>query len=259
MVAILRWEWWSHSEYWVGHDFVKKMALKTKKDRRERLEESLAWANIEEILISIMAELKTKDVETVLTTLEKRLKVEQRWLLDVCLEDEEFRALFERLDERKQRILRWELELYIWHSLVRAERNIKFTDEVLSRVQEIITQVPAKIESAVEGISWKDDFGSYLNTLKPLKPYAVEIILRNRESLVVRPWEWNDGYLRYLQNLLENDKVPFEDYYLTWPIELSDFRELSLAWDKNPRKYPIINFLNNFNSIWLKIIKVKTK
>ena len=51
-------------------------------------------------------------------------------LIDFAMEDEEFRAVYERLSENKQKILHGQLELYIGSALERADINIKYAREV---------------------------------------------------------------------------------------------------------------------------------
>lgn len=87
MVAILRGEKWVHPEYGVGHDFVKEIG--------------------------------------------KRAKREGKPLLDVALEDSEFRTLYEGLPENKSTILRGKLENYIGSSRTRAQRNLKYVKSVI--------------------------------------------------------------------------------------------------------------------------------
>ena len=87
MVAILRGEKWVHPEYGVGHDFVKEMG--------------------------------------------KRAKREGRPLLDVSLEDSEFRTLYEGLPESKSAILRGKLENYMGSSDIRAQQNLKYVKSII--------------------------------------------------------------------------------------------------------------------------------
>lgn len=87
MVAILRGEKWAHPEYGVGHDFVKEMG--------------------------------------------KRAKREGRLLLDVALEDSEFKVLYGGLSENKRAILGGKLENYLGSSSTRAQQNLKYVREVI--------------------------------------------------------------------------------------------------------------------------------
>ncbi len=87
MVAILRGAGWNHSKYGVGHNFVKEIGKKAKR--------------------------------------------EDRSLLDVALEDEEFRTLFDDLSQNKKDILRGELEKYLGSSLIRAKNNISYALSVI--------------------------------------------------------------------------------------------------------------------------------
>lgn len=63
----------------------------------------------------------------------KKSKKEWKNLIDVCLEDQEFKELFEILPEEKKAILKWELELYIWTSLQRAKMNIAYSKWIISK------------------------------------------------------------------------------------------------------------------------------
>jgi len=87
MVAILRGEKWVHPVYGVGHDFVKEMG--------------------------------------------KRVKKEGRSLLDISLEDSEFKTLYEDLPENKREILNGKLENYLGSSDIRAKENIKYARSVI--------------------------------------------------------------------------------------------------------------------------------
>ncbi|MCK5449235.1 hypothetical protein KAI32_00035 [Candidatus Pacearchaeota archaeon] len=87
MVAILRGEKWVHPEYGVGHDFVKEMGKRAKKERRP--------------------------------------------LLEVALEDSEFRTLYDGLSENKSAILGGKLENYLGSSSNRAQQNLKYVRSVI--------------------------------------------------------------------------------------------------------------------------------
>lgn len=88
MVAILRGEAWIHSEYGLGHDFVKEMGKRAKRERRN--------------------------------------------LLEVSLEDSEFRDLYDRLPDNKKEILGGILEKYLGSSKERAEqKNIAYVRRVI--------------------------------------------------------------------------------------------------------------------------------
>lgn len=88
LVAILRWESWTHSKYWVWHSFVKQMAKIAKENKKN--------------------------------------------LIEVCLEDQEFKQMFENLSQDKKDILNWMLEKYIWHSKKRLEDNCKYVLELIN-------------------------------------------------------------------------------------------------------------------------------
>ncbi len=87
MVAILRGGKWVHPEYGVGHDFVKEIG--------------------------------------------KRAKREDRPLLEVALEDSEFRILYNGLPEHKREILGGKLENYIGSSITRAQQNLKYVKSII--------------------------------------------------------------------------------------------------------------------------------
>ena len=89
MVAILRGEKWVHPKYGVGHDFVKEIG--------------------------------------------KRAKKEGRPLLEVALEDSEFKALYNGLPETKASILGGKLENYLGSSATRAQQNLKYVKSVINR------------------------------------------------------------------------------------------------------------------------------
>ncbi len=87
MTAILRGEKWVHSKYGIGHDFVKEMG--------------------------------------------KRAKREARPLLEVSLEDSEFRMLYGGLAENKREILEGKLENYIGSSRTKAQLNLEYARSVI--------------------------------------------------------------------------------------------------------------------------------
>ena len=87
MVAILRGEKWIHSEYGVGHNFVKEIGKKAKREGKS--------------------------------------------LLDVALEDSEFRELYNGLPPIKAEILEGELENYLGSSNTRAQQNLKYVKRVI--------------------------------------------------------------------------------------------------------------------------------
>lgn len=87
MTAILRGQpEWIHSEYGVGHDFVKQMSKKAQKEKRK--------------------------------------------LLEVSLEDPEFKALYETLPELKKGILKGKLEDYTGAAAKKAGMNIAYAISV---------------------------------------------------------------------------------------------------------------------------------
>ena len=88
MVAILRGEKWIHSEYGVGHDFVKIMGRKSKKEGRK--------------------------------------------LLEVSLEDSEFRILYDSLQKNKRDILNGKLENYLGSTKERIQYNIAYARGIIS-------------------------------------------------------------------------------------------------------------------------------
>jgi adenylosuccinate lyase len=87
MVSILRGEKWVHSKYGVGHDFVKEIGKKVKKEGKK--------------------------------------------LLDVALEDSEFKALYERLAQNKKDILNGQMEKYIGSSIERAKENMFYAMNIV--------------------------------------------------------------------------------------------------------------------------------
>jgi len=87
MTAILRGEKWAHSEYGVGHDFVKEMGKKAKKEGIP--------------------------------------------LLDVALEDDEFRNLYLGLTVNKRAILGGQLENYLGSSSARTQQNLKYVKSII--------------------------------------------------------------------------------------------------------------------------------
>ncbi len=89
MVAILRGEKWVHPEYGVGHNFVKEMGKKSKREGRS--------------------------------------------LLDVALEDPEFKRLYGGLPAIKAEILEGELENYLGSSNIRARQNLKYVKSVIKK------------------------------------------------------------------------------------------------------------------------------
>ncbi len=89
MTAILRGEKWVHSKYGMGHDFVKEMG--------------------------------------------KRTKREERPLLEISLEDSEFRILYDELPENKRAILEGQLENYLGSSRARAQQNLKYVESVIKK------------------------------------------------------------------------------------------------------------------------------
>lgn len=90
MVAILRGEGFTHSKYGVGHDFVKEMG--------------------------------------------KRAKKEERNLLDICLEDQEFIIVYEKLSKYKKSILNGDLEKYTGSAHKRGKINIKYARNIINRI-----------------------------------------------------------------------------------------------------------------------------
>jgi len=92
MVAILRGEKWVHSKYGVGHDFVKEMGKKAKKEGRN--------------------------------------------LMDVCMEDPEFKKLVKSIDLWKVEILTGELENYTGSALERAKENIDYALSVTKELND---------------------------------------------------------------------------------------------------------------------------
>ena len=91
MTTILRGERWVHLTYGVGHDFVKKMAIKAQKEKRK--------------------------------------------LIDVCMEDQEFRTLYEtRLDNIRKSILNGELEKYTGSAKERTNTNMEYARETIQRI-----------------------------------------------------------------------------------------------------------------------------
>ncbi len=89
MVSILRGEAWIHSKYGIGHDFVKEMGKKAKREGRN--------------------------------------------LLEVSLEDSEFRNLYDGLPDNKREILEGKLENYMGSSRERAEqKNIAYVRGVIA-------------------------------------------------------------------------------------------------------------------------------
>ena len=88
MVAILRGEKWIHSKYGVGHDFVKELG--------------------------------------------KRAKKENKPLLLVALEDNEFREVYDSLSEKKKSILSDKLEYYVGSAFERAKKNIEYVRSIYS-------------------------------------------------------------------------------------------------------------------------------
>lgn len=87
MVAILRGEKWLHSQYGVGHDFVKEMGKKAKKQGKR--------------------------------------------LLDVSLEDYEFRSLYYSLPENRKDILNGKLENYLGSARERTQYNIAYAKGII--------------------------------------------------------------------------------------------------------------------------------
>jgi len=87
MVSILKWKKWIHPEYGVGHDFVKAMGKKSKKEVRP--------------------------------------------LLEVSLEDSEFRKLYDGLPENKRVILGGKLENYLGSAEERAQINREYAKNVI--------------------------------------------------------------------------------------------------------------------------------
>ncbi len=87
MVAILRGEKWVHPQYGIGHDFVKEMG--------------------------------------------KRAKKQGGRLLDVSLEDGEFRKLYGSLSETKRDVLNGRLENYLGSAKERTQINIVYAREVI--------------------------------------------------------------------------------------------------------------------------------
>ncbi len=87
MVAILRGEKWVHPKYGVGHDFVKEMGRRAKKQGKR--------------------------------------------LLDVSLEDSEFRSLYGSLPEKRRDILNGQMENYLGSARERLEHNIAYARGVI--------------------------------------------------------------------------------------------------------------------------------
>lgn len=87
MTAILRGEKWVHSKLGVGHDFVKNMGKKAKKEKRK--------------------------------------------LLEVSLEDPEFKIVYDGLPNYKQSILNGELELYTGSAHERARKNVEYARRII--------------------------------------------------------------------------------------------------------------------------------
>ncbi len=89
MVAILRGEGWMHSGHGTGHNFVREMGIKAKKEGRR--------------------------------------------LLDVALEDTEFKSLYNFLPDSKRQILGGRLGLYLGSAKERTQHNIGYAMEVIER------------------------------------------------------------------------------------------------------------------------------
>lgn len=87
MVAILRGEKWVHPEYGVGHNFVKEIGRKAKREGRP--------------------------------------------LLEVALEDSEFRKVYYGLPDIKRLILEGDLENYLGSSSTKAQQNLKYVKSVI--------------------------------------------------------------------------------------------------------------------------------
>lgn len=87
MTSILRGEGWSHSSLGVGHDFVKKMSIIAKKEKKN--------------------------------------------LMDVCMKDNEFKELFNNLEERKQLILQGNLEYYTGFASEKMINNVNQAREYI--------------------------------------------------------------------------------------------------------------------------------
>lgn len=89
MVAILRGTGWVHPEYGVGHDFVKKIGLISKKEKRD--------------------------------------------LLEVALEDNYFKKLYNNLSDKHQKILFGKIDLYTGSSTERTKVNIAYAKSVADK------------------------------------------------------------------------------------------------------------------------------
>ncbi len=89
MVTILKGEGWVHSKYGVGHDFVKEIGKRAKKERRP--------------------------------------------LLDIALEDSEFKTLYDNLSENKAEILLGKLEKYLGSSITRTQQNLKYVKSMIKK------------------------------------------------------------------------------------------------------------------------------
>jgi adenylosuccinate lyase len=89
MTSILRGEKWVHTKYGVGHDFVKEVGKKAKKENRP--------------------------------------------LLEVSLEDSEFRTVYDGLPPIKKDILGGKLEFYIGSAHERARKNISYARRIANK------------------------------------------------------------------------------------------------------------------------------
>lgn len=86
MVAILRGGGWVHSQYGIGHDFVKRIGRKAKHESRK--------------------------------------------LIEVALEDSEFRTFYQSLDSQKKQIMNDGIRLYVGSAKERAKINIAYARNI---------------------------------------------------------------------------------------------------------------------------------
>jgi len=63
----------------------------------------------------------------------KKARIEWKNLIEVCLEDKEFKIFFDNLEEEKKEILTWKIEKYIWSSLQDAKNNCEYAKSIISK------------------------------------------------------------------------------------------------------------------------------